>query len=249
VTGRHRKDWSELARREPYFAVLTERRYLSAELDDEARREFFESGEADVARLLAVAREQGGGDFEPKTALDFGCGVGRLTLALARRIGSVTGCDVAPEMVAVARENAAAAGAANASFVTSLDELHGQRFDFICSLIVFQHIPVKEGLEALERLLSLLAPGGIAALHFTTKRPGTLFRRLGRRARAAFPLVHRIAQRLEKSGSDLPYMQMNAYDPAQIVQRMQEPTRAVPRIVPHANGPMEGALFIVRRYT
>jgi 2-polyprenyl-3-methyl-5-hydroxy-6-metoxy-1,4-benzoquinol methylase len=249
VTGRYRKDWSELAKREPYFAVLTDRRYLSAQLDDEGRRQFFESGEADVERLLSLAREHAGGDFNPGTALDFGCGVGRLTLALAQRFDSVTGCDVAPEMVELAGKNAAQAGVTNASFVTSLDALEGRRFDFICSLIVFQHIPVSEGLEILTRLLTLLAPGGIAALHFTTRRPGTLLQRLGRRARAAFPIVHRLAQRLEKSGSDLPYMQMNAYDPAQVARRMQETMRAEPRIVPHDNGPMESALFIVRRYT
>src|SRR4051812_1141904 len=62
--------WEELARREPYFSVLTDDRFLSDRIDDAARAAFFATGEADISRLL--------GDFRPESALDFGCGVGRL---------------------------------------------------------------------------------------------------------------------------------------------------------------------------
>ncbi|HKO56755.1 MAG TPA: methyltransferase domain-containing protein, partial [Thermoanaerobaculia bacterium] len=178
---RYTDDWDELAQREPYYAVLTEPRFLSGALDDEQRRAFFATGEADVERLLAIA----GPAFAPRTALDFGCGVGRLTLALAARAESVTGCDVSPRMLEIARRNAGEAP--NVRFVTTLDDA---AYDFICSLIVFQHIPVREGLRLFAGLLRRLAPGGVAVIHFSLRRPGGALRRLARRLRAAVPVLH-----------------------------------------------------------
>ena len=243
---RYREDWRELARREPYYAVLTDRRFLRENLDDDGRREFFASGDADVAQLFTTIDENHQ-PFEPSTALDFGCGVGRLTLPLARRVPRVVGCDIAPDMVAEARRNASALGAGHATFVTSLDEVSDQRFDLICSLIVFQHIPVPEGLATLSRLLGLLAPGGVAAIHVPIRRPGSFLRRLARRARGAMPFVHRIAQRLEGDSMKLPYMQMNPYEPAEVVRCFLENTGSPPVIVPRNEDGIEGALFIGAR--
>ena len=78
-----------------------------------ARREFFESGEADVDHLFQLI-----GGFSPADALDFGCGVGRMTLALAKRVKRVVGVDIAPQMLALARRNAEEAGTANARCFT-----------------------------------------------------------------------------------------------------------------------------------
>ena len=235
---RYEDDWDELARREPYFAVLTDRQFLGANLDDDARQAFFASGEADVERLFADI----GDSFQPKTALDFGCGVGRLTFALAQRVDEVVGCDVSPEMIAVARQNVP-----NASFITSLDEVRDRRFDFILSLIVFQHIPAEEGLRMLSALLRLLAPGGVAALHFTLRRPGTALRRAARALRGRLPWLHRIAQSWEGDELRLPYMQMNEYDPAEIRRRIAEATGGEPEVIPRREGDIEGAVFLARR--
>jgi SAM-dependent methyltransferase len=188
--------WETLARREPYFAVLTDERFLSDKLTDAARDEFFASGEADVTRLL--------GDFAPASALDFGCGVGRLTAALAKRCPRVVGVDVSPTMLEHARLNAPSA--------ELVGELPDEEFDFIVSLIVFQHMPVREGMSALRALLARLGEGGGAALHFTLRRRGSGIRRLARTARARLPLVHRVASLVEGDRSGLPYMQMNEYD-------------------------------------
>ncbi|MGZ5446389.1 MAG: class I SAM-dependent methyltransferase [Thermoanaerobaculia bacterium] len=245
----YREDWRELARREPYYAVLTDRRFLRENLDDDGRREFFASGDADVEALLATIAESVDRPFAPSTALDFGCGVGRLTLPLARRVPRVVGCDIAPDMVAEARRNASALGVGHATFVTSLDEVSAQRFDLICSLIVFQHIPVREGLATLSDLLGLLAPGAVVAIHFPIRRPGSIVRRLARRARAAMPFVHRVAQRLAGDSMKLPYMQMNAYDVREVVRCFVDVTGLRPVVVPRDEGEIAGALFIGARAT
>lgn len=243
---RYQQDWDELARREPYFAVLTDRRFLRAELDEETRRQFFETGQADMEHMFAAIREQTGRAFEPATALDFGCGVGRVTLALSERVPSVTGCDISPEMIAIAQQNAAAAGRANVLFETDLDALPDRTFDLICSLIVFQHIPPGEGMITLTKLMRLLAPGGVAAIHFTLRRPGTPLRRLARRLRGAFPLLHRAALRLERDDLRLPYMQMNEYDEREIRRRVENAGGFVQYVIPRNEGGVEGAMFIVR---
>ena len=232
MTSRYREDWNELARREPYYAVLTDPRFLRANLDDAARREFFATGARDVEQLFATI----GRSFAPRIALDFGCGVGRLTIPLAGRVARVVGCDVSPEMLAEARVNAPA----NARFVTKLDEVEGEQFDLILSLIVFQHIPVREGIEILQRLMRMLAPGGVAAIHFPLRRPGGALRRLARRVRGSLPFVHSLLQRFEGDALRLPYMQMNAYDREEIVRVMGSSTRVIPR----DEGLIEGALFV-----
>src|SRR6185436_6046223 len=124
MRDRSDQDWQELATREPYFAVLTDERFLTNRLTDDARATFFASGEDDVAELFALVREHLAADFAPRSALDFGCGVGRLARALAKRVERVVGLDVAPAMLVLARQNVP-----SATFVSALPDVE---FDFIC---------------------------------------------------------------------------------------------------------------------
>jgi SAM-dependent methyltransferase len=212
VKNRSAADWEELARQEPYFAVLTDPNLLGLQSGDAA---FFETGEKEVAALLAQIASLLGREPQLSSALDFGCGVGRLSLPLARRAGRVVGCDVAPTMLAHARQNAKNSGLEN---VTFSEDLPDGEFDFILSLIVFQHIPVQIGYEIIRTLLRLLATDGVAALHVTFKRPGGWVRRMARSIRAKSRLVHRIVSVIRREGQRLPYMQMNEYD-ERILQR------------------------------
>ena len=62
--------WQFLGEREPYFAVLTEERFLRERITPEARAEFYATGEADVARLFAAIEGYLGVPFTPRSALD-----------------------------------------------------------------------------------------------------------------------------------------------------------------------------------
>jgi len=227
MTDRATRDWNTLGETQPYFAVLTEDRFLRERMSDEDREAFFASGEADVAQIFDLI------DFAPKSALDFGCGVGRLTRALAKRVDRVAGVDAAESMLRIARENVP-----NATFSTTIPN---ERFDLIVSLIVFQHIPVKRGEALLDELLAHL--DGAAALHFTFRRPGSLIRRVARVIRARVPLVHRIAQRIRRE-RPMPYMQMNEYDLDRALAIMRRHGCTDPRIIPTNHGGIEGALLI-----
>src|SRR4051794_14384082 len=74
---KHHDDWEQLAELDPMWAILSspERRFGGW---DEA--EFFATGDQEVARLLARIDELGGLNGRA-AALDFGCGVGRVSRA------------------------------------------------------------------------------------------------------------------------------------------------------------------------
>ena len=78
------------------------------------------------------------------TVLDVGCGSGRYSLALAREGASrVLGVDVSPSMIALARDEAAAAGAAHVcEFQTAafLDFSSTERFDVVVATGYFDYL-------------------------------------------------------------------------------------------------------------
>ena len=175
------EEWEELARREPYFALLSDEGTADVAGNAEATEAFFETGEEDVAALLLAIDAVLGRSAVLTRTLDFGCGAGRLTLPLARQAEHVVACDIAPTILGHARQNAEHAGLHNVTFIgrDELDRLPFGTFDFICSLLVFEHMS-GGGYEVVRKLTMLLAPGGVAALHIPMRRPSDTLRRLVR---------------------------------------------------------------------
>jgi SAM-dependent methyltransferase len=208
------KAWRDFGRIDPYFGVLSEPRYRAGVLDDDARAEFFASGQREVERTFAWIRHALEPAFAPQRAIDFGCGVGHIVLPLARRASHVTGVDISPAMLEEARRNCARAGAENVDFVLSDDTLSHLTgaYDFIHSSIVFQHMPPARGEALATCLIEHLAPGGIGALHFTFGSRLSTPRRLVNRLRASVPLVHNLANVAKGRRFWYPPIQMNAYD-------------------------------------
>jgi SAM-dependent methyltransferase len=207
VTHRTPSDWEELARREPYFPVLTNEGVRDAA--------FLESGEADIALLLPAISALLGREVPLTSVLDFGCGAGRLTIPLARRAVRVVACDVAPSVLDHARNNVRDAGLSNVAFVEAR-EVEGQ-FDFICSLLVFQHIRPAEGYKIIRNLLRLLSPHGVAVLQLTMEPSGGGLHRLARmRLKRG---VNRVLSHRMRMPS---WMQVNAYDERVVVRDVAE---------------------------
>ena len=162
-------DWRAISGSHPYWAVLSHERYRGATLDAGAKAAFFESGERQIATLLGFVKRHLQPDFVARRVLDFGCGVGRLLLPLARLAEVAVGVDVAPHMIALCRANLAEAGLDHARVVQSDDALGGVSgpFDLVNSLILLQHIPPARGYRLIARLLDLLAVGGVGSLQLT----------------------------------------------------------------------------------
>ena len=116
------RDWQRIGEAEPYWGVITMDAYKSHALDEEKIGEFYASGEKDVAKFVSTFRRYFGNDFRPQRALDFGCGVGRLAIAMARTTNNVTGVDVSPAMLRIAADNARKENISNIQFVESLPD-------------------------------------------------------------------------------------------------------------------------------
>ena len=99
--------------------------------------------------------------LEGKTALDVGCGAGLLTEPLARLGANVTGIDASPQMIAVARDHAAASGLQIDYRAGDVQELGG-RFDLITAMEVIEH--VAEPAAFVRGLAKRLAANGLLIL-------------------------------------------------------------------------------------
>ncbi len=154
-------DWRLIAETDPYWGVLTQERYRMDRIDPGALDGFYATGMADIAEVVRRLGE-GIAPFRPARALDFGCGVWRLTLAMAAHAGQVTGLDVSPGMLVRAREAARGRGVTTVRFAETLEPDAG--FDWINAYIVFQHIPPVRGYAILASLFDRLAVGGAVSL-------------------------------------------------------------------------------------
>jgi SAM-dependent methyltransferase len=154
-------DWRELGQTQPYWAVLSHPDFRSESLTPEKIEEFYASGPFHIGPI-AEALKALTGRLPSGRALDFGCGVGRLAEAMQAYAQQVTGVDISPGMLELAR--------ARGSRVAYADQIPEGPFDWINSFIVFQHIPPPRGEAILRELLGKLADGGMISLQLTVWR-------------------------------------------------------------------------------
>jgi SAM-dependent methyltransferase len=155
-----RAKWESIGRDDPFWGVLSWEGTEHGKWDIE---KFFAEGEREVDSFLAEASAV---HASPSfgNALDFGCGVGRLTRALARHFETVTGVDVSGPMVDQATRLVAPQHP-NCAFVVSTDPrlpFPTDYFDFALTNIVLQHMPAPLAKGYVREFLRVLRPSGIA---------------------------------------------------------------------------------------
>lgn len=217
------QQWERYGRTDPYFGVLSHEKFRG-EPGASERDEFFASGEKQIAFVLSIARERFDPGFEPSRALDFGCGVGRCTLPLARRCGSVVGIDVSESMLEEARRNCAAASLEGVVFQRSDDTLSDVpgSFDLVHSVLVFQHIARKRGERIFSTLVDRLSDGGVGAVQFVYHRTDSRGVRLLGTLRREVPLVHNLVNLAYGRPFSDPLMEKNVYDVNRLLWILQE---------------------------
>jgi SAM-dependent methyltransferase len=166
---RHRSAWEDWGRVDPYWAALTAAESRGGLWDVDA---FFATGEEVVATMLAQAA-QFERPVEHGTALDFGCGPGRLTRALAPHFERTYGLDVAATMIEEAQRRDPGSGAE--LLVHDRDDLSqfaSRSIDFLACVLVLQHLPSREAIERyLREFVRVLSPGGVAVIQLPVYVP------------------------------------------------------------------------------
>ncbi len=153
---RSQRFWDSAAQSDPMWHIAT-----GAASDEES---FFASGRVETDLFLAHC----GIEPDPNgTALEIGCGIGRMTAALADRFGSVIGLDVSREMLRGAEQ--ALVGRDNITLIhgngRDLSGVADASVDVVFSYIVLQHVPTADGqLSYLREVRRVLRPGGVAGL-------------------------------------------------------------------------------------
>ena len=157
------RHWEILARRDPLRAALTDR--------ERSVEEFFRSGEEELRSVLNQA-EAMGITIDRSRALDFGCGVGRLTQAMARHFARCDGVDIAASMIASARRHNQYRDTCHyhLNHAADLKLFQDRSFTLIYSVLVLQHMEPARAKEYLREFLRLLVPGGLLVFQLPSHR-------------------------------------------------------------------------------
>jgi SAM-dependent methyltransferase len=164
--------WEKFGRDDPYFGVLADGRFSRHNIEQN-RDEFFASGAGALEQIIDRCEDHFG-PLRRSRALDHGCGVGRLSFALAEKFQSVIALDISPSMLAEAKINSERFGTRNVAFELADDRLSNAagEFDFVNSYMVLQHVRVGRGLRILGLLLDKVKPGGGFHIHFSIRTDG-----------------------------------------------------------------------------
>lgn len=173
-----RRDWTRLGSTEPLWAVCVDPRKRDGGWDDD---EFLASGRADIDPAVARLEELG---IRPTggRVLDFGCGAGRLSNALAAHFDEVVGVDISAPMLAEARR--LERGGGRISFLLNdtpdLSAFDDDSFDLVYTDLVLQHLPPDLARGYLTEFARVVRPGGAMVIGMPARErrtvKGALFR-------------------------------------------------------------------------
>ena len=155
-----KRTWEGLARTDPLWAICvdSERKNNKWNVSD-----FFLSGEIEIGIVLDYLTSLGISVDKKGPVLDFGCGVGRLTQAMANHFDLCYGVDISPTMIELANEFNKRSSTCNylVNDSETLSLFENDQFSFIYTSIVLQHIKPKYTRVYLQELIRILKPNGV----------------------------------------------------------------------------------------
>ncbi|SRR6266481_256071 len=161
--------WSHLGITRPHFSVLTNKWFLPENLDENLDK-FWASGESEVIILEGMLARHDFASLSTKICVEYGCGVGRVTIGMARRFAQVHAYDISQGHLSLAEQRAHEVGVPNCKFHLCSDNLLNplEECDLFYSKIVFQHNPPPVIHQLIRNALRALKPGGIAIFQVPT---------------------------------------------------------------------------------
>lgn len=161
-------NWNTFGKTDPMWAVLTD---PSKKNNGWKPGEFFETGINDIDNIFRYT-ENLRLKIKPGRALDFGCGVGRLSQALAMKFNEVYGVDIAPSMIESAnyynRFNKKCKYILNSN--SDLSFFPENYFDFIYTIITLQHMKPVYSEKFIKEFMRILKPEGILIFQIPSRR-------------------------------------------------------------------------------
>lgn len=156
-----RDGWDSAARDDAFFNIITE---PGRQNGGWTPHEFFAHGRREIDDLLTYLDHQNLRGPRRKKALDFGCGVGRLTQALAVEYEHVVGVDISREMINLARAHNQ--WGPRCSYVITGKHLtpwvEAGSCDLVYSRITLQHMPAELQRNYIAEFVKVLTRAGIA---------------------------------------------------------------------------------------
>lgn len=216
------RDWENWGRNDPYFGVLSDESFRAENLSNQNQQAFFQTGEKHIESVLTTIRRHFSPKFAPQSALDFGCGVGRLLIPLARRCGHAAGVDISTSMLAEAKRNCDAQDLHNVEFLQSddgLSKVH-KLYDLIHSHIVFAHINPRRGHSIIEALADKVSPQGFIAIQVLYACDAPRWVRSLVRLRYRLPPLNALRNLMRGRPLREPAMQLHVYDLPLIVKTL-----------------------------
>ena len=172
-----REYWDRQAHSDPMWAILTDPVRSGGRWNAD---EFFATGTHEVSVFMKRA-ETWRVPVSRRSALDFGCGIGRLSQALAGHFDHVYGVDISPKMIELAREHNRKGPRCEYVWNPSggLKRFADGSIDMVYSWITLQHMRPRYARRYIREFLRVLAPGGLLVFQYTS-RPIRFWSRLSR---------------------------------------------------------------------
>lgn len=213
------KNWEGLAQSDPLWAILSLPQYKGNKWSP---AEFWATGQAEVAHLLEYIHSLPM-PFPQGRALDFGCGIGRITQPLSEHFSHAYGVDIAPTMLALGQRYNQ--HPQRCHFVLNQADRLGlfadRSFAFIYSVITFQNMAPEFTKAYLSEFLRLLAPGGLLIFQVPSHPIGLKTKVKQNLPRLAMDVFYQLKYR------DQPHMEMHAVPQSEVLTLLDQPGIAV----------------------
>jgi SAM-dependent methyltransferase len=192
-----RRDWDTRARENP-------RAYINWPYVPNEENAFFESGRVDYERFVTRFLKRMNFDPRGKSALEIGCGIGRIARWMSQDFGQYVGVDVSPEMVRKASAYAFPRTTFQAVSGGDLAAIASESVDFVFSFAVFQHVPDKNAiLNYFAETARVLRPGGV----FRLQMKGLWSLPIG-----SLALEAGLSEKITLAGAHIPFVRLRHLD-------------------------------------
>jgi|GEM_PF-1491674 2-polyprenyl-3-methyl-5-hydroxy-6-metoxy-1,4-benzoquinol methylase len=209
--------WKLIGDSDPYYGVLTTENFKTKNLNENSITEFYDTG---YDHVKAVTNRLKSGlnlpsDQKFDNVLDFGCGTGRLVIPFAEQSKKVTGVDISEGMLKEAAVHIKKKGLTNISLLQIDDVVTYQfrdTYDLVHTYIVLQHINENYGYEIINKLASIIKPGGFGIVHLLFDGNMSKKSRIVLTLKRKYKWFNQLTNIVNGRPINRPFMQMNYYN-------------------------------------